>query len=152
MSGGYVFGAILAGALTVAALDSLWFAVWVRAFPGRFFYPSIPNPRQGSLTSAPIGIVVHALVASATLAFLSDGAECPGDIRPANTTSPSLDRVANGAVLGFYAFFAFNISIASLYPWTAWDYIPDVAWGTSILALIGYIQSLIVWDGCRAAQ
>jgi len=35
-----------------------------------------------------------------------------------------------------------------MYPWGPWDFVPDTLWGTAILAFTGYIQSLIVWEGC----
>lgn len=110
MGFGYVLLAVLFGTMTIAALDSVWFYLWIVKYPQRMFYPSVPSTRLGPIQSGPRAIVFHAAVASIAVAYLANIGEC-AETEDASSTA---DRAGKGAMIGFYAFFAFNISIASM--------------------------------------
>lgn len=110
MGFGYVLLAVLFGTTTIAALDSVWFYLWIVKYPQRVFYTSVPSTRLGPIQSGAKAIVFHAAVASIAVAYLANIGEC-ADTEDASSTA---DRAGKGAMIGFYAFFAFNISIASM--------------------------------------
>jgi hypothetical protein len=110
MGVGYVVLAVLLGTLTIIVLDSAWFYLWIVKYPQQLFYPSVPSVRMGPIVSGSKAIAVHAAVASIAVAYLVDVGDCPAT----NSTSTATERAGKGAMLGFYAFFAFNISIASM--------------------------------------
>ena len=155
MRGIYHFYAVLAGGAIIAALDSLWFLVWIKLTSQKIFYRSVPNPLEGTITNPAWAVVLHALVASMALDLVASAPLCNDDFfdvldKPAGLEVNGVltSRTVVGAFLGLYTFFAFNITIASMYHWTVWDFLPDVAWGTGILSLVGFVQGKIIEQGC----
>lgn len=129
----------MAGAGVIAGVDMIWFYTIFQCIKDRPFrpYPSLDSPLKGSLlVRYPDGgkwaILAHALVASFALAFLGQ------------TENYGQTRVVSGAVLGFYAYFTFNLTHATISQWTLADAVPDVLYGSAVLALAGFVQETVV--------